>query len=49
MMLKEFNIQPSWQTDEGLIVFMNELIDAINQSLKIYLQGNFDNSANSIR
>ncbi|CAD8086880.1 unnamed protein product [Paramecium sonneborni] len=49
MMLKEYNIQPNWQTDEGLIEFMKELIESINQSLKLYLEGNFTNSEFSIR
>ncbi|CAD8131642.1 unnamed protein product [Paramecium pentaurelia] len=49
MMLKEYNLQPNWQTDEGLIVFMNELIESINQSLRLYLEGNFINSESSIK
>ncbi|CAD8170456.1 unnamed protein product [Paramecium pentaurelia] len=49
MMLKEYNIQPDWQTEEGLIVFMNELIESINLSLRLYLEGNFNNSESSIK
>ncbi|CAD8167238.1 unnamed protein product [Paramecium octaurelia] len=49
MMLKEYNLQPNWQIDEGLIVFMNELNESINQSLRLYLDGNFNNTESSIR
>ncbi|CAD8092130.1 unnamed protein product [Paramecium sonneborni] len=49
MMLKEFNVQPNWQTDEGLVDFMKELIESINQSLKLYLEGNFTNSEFSVK
>ncbi|CAK76769.1 unnamed protein product (macronuclear) [Paramecium tetraurelia] len=49
MMLKEYNLQPNWQIDEGIIVFMNELVESINQSLRLYLDGNFNNSESSIR